>query len=220
MWLCILWTQEIIKQGLSDRIIRGNQLNRVINGSVGRRYGLVNRALKSGELLRLQRGVYVLADRYRSYSIHPFALAQVLAAGSYISFETALSFHGWIPEKVYTIAGVVPGRKSRQYVDEQFGSYSFHPLAMKPGVFLELVERCHVNGQIALVAKPCRALMDLVCFRKVIWQGMGWLEKGLRIDSRLLRSITSEDITILKQVYKHKRVQSFLYSLALELNID
>ncbi|MEA3467609.1 MAG: hypothetical protein U9R57_05210 [Thermodesulfobacteriota bacterium] len=213
-------TKEIIEQGLSDRVIRGSQLNRVINGSAGRRYGLVNRALKSGELVRLQRGVYVLADRYRSYHLHPFALAQALAAGSYISFETALSFHGWIPEKVYTTASVVPGRKSRRYVNEQFGSYSFHSLATEPGFFLELVERCHVNGQVALVAEPCRALMDLVCFRKVIWQGMGWIEKGLRIDSSLLRNITREDITILKQVYKHKRVQLFLYSLALELNLD
>jgi len=212
--------KKIIEQGLSDRVIRGSQLKRVISGSAGRRYGLVNRALKSGELLRLQRGVYVLADRYRSASIHPFALAQALAAGSYISFETALSFHGWIPEKVYTTASVVPGRKSRHYVNEQFGSFSFNSLATETGFFLELVDRIQLDGQTMLVATPYRALMDLVCFRKVIWQGMGWFERGLRIDSSLLESITGEDITILKQVYKHKRMQSFLVSLALELNID
>ena len=213
-------TKEIIEQGLGDRFVRVSQLNRIIGGSAGRRYGLVNRALKSGELLRLQRGLYVLTDRYRSYSIHPFALAQALAAGSYISFETALSFHGWIPEMVHTTASVVPGRKSRQYANEQLGSFSFHSLATELGFFLELVERTQMDGQTALVAKPCRALMDLVCFRKVIWQGLRWLEKGLRIDIRLLKSITSEDIIILKRLYKHKRMQSFLSSLALELNID
>ena len=212
--------KKIVEQGLSDRIIKVSQLNRVIDGSSSRRYGLVNRALKSGELLRLQRGVYILADRYRSYSIHPFSMAQALVVGSYISFETALSFHGWIPEKVYTTSSVVSGRKSKQYVSAQFGSFSFNSLAMEPGFFLELVERIQVDGQTALVAKPCRALMDLVCFRKVIWQGMGWFEKGLRIDIKSLKSITREDIIILKKLYKHKRVQSFLSSLALELNID
>jgi len=212
--------KKIIEQGLGDRVIRAGQLDRVIDGSAGRRYGLVNRALKNGELLRVQRGVYVLADCYRSRIIHPFSLAQTLAAGSYVSFESALSFYDWIPEKVYTVACVVPGRKSRQYVNEQFGSYNFHSLASETGFFLELVERVQIDGQTALVAKPCRALMDLVCFRKVTWQGMGWLEKGMRIDSSLLRSITGKDIAVLKQVYKHKRVRSFLSSLALELNLD
>ena len=212
--------KKIIEHGLGDRIITNNHLNRIINGSAGRRYGLVNRALKSGELVRLRRGMYVLADHCRLSNIHPFVLAQALAAGSYISFETALSFHGWIPEKVYATASVVPGRKSRQYANEQFGSFSFHSLATEPGFFLELVERIRLDEQITLVAMPCRALMDLVCFRKVAWQGMGWLEKGLRIDNFFLKSITREDIAILKKVYKHKRMQSFLASLALELNID
>lgn len=43
-----------------------------------RRYGLVNRALKAGELIRLTRGSYLLADRYRDYSGHSFALAQAI----------------------------------------------------------------------------------------------------------------------------------------------
>ena len=116
-------TKEIIDQGLADRIIRISQLSRVVGGSEGRRYGLVNRAVKSGELLRLQRGLYMLADRYRTQGNHPFALAQALSPGSYISFETALSYHGWIPEKVYITASVVPGRKSRRYENEKFGSY-------------------------------------------------------------------------------------------------
>ena len=60
-------TEIIIEQGLADRFIRASQLNRLITGNPERRYGLVNRALKSGELLRLQRGLYVLADRYKHH---------------------------------------------------------------------------------------------------------------------------------------------------------
>jgi predicted transcriptional regulator of viral defense system len=213
-------TEIIIEQGLADRFIRASQLNRLITGNPERRYGLVNRALKSGELLRLQRGLYVLADRYRSYPCHPFALAQALVPGSYISFETALAYHGWIPERVFSTASVVPGRKSRRYKNRKLGAYSFHPLAIQSGYFLELVNRVQVDGQIMLVAKPCRALMDLICLRKVSWKGMGWLAEGLRIDSDLLSSITRRDINTLDLVYKHKRVKSFLSSLSLELDID
>jgi predicted transcriptional regulator of viral defense system len=76
---------------ITNRFIKASQLDQLIGGSPKRRYGLVNRALKSGELLRIQRGLYVLAERYRPTPGHPFALAQALAPGSYISFETALT---------------------------------------------------------------------------------------------------------------------------------
>jgi hypothetical protein len=82
------------------------------------------------------------------------------------------------------------------------------------------VNRHQIDGQTMLVAKPCRALMDLVCLRKIAWEGPGWLSEGLRIDPDLLRSITRQDVNTLKQVYKHKRLKSFLSSLCRELRID
>jgi predicted transcriptional regulator of viral defense system len=119
-------TEIITEQGLADRFIRASRLDQLIGGSAKRRYGLVNRAMKSGELVRLQRGLYVLADRYRAQPCHSFAVAQALVPGSYISFETALAYHGWIPERVFVTASVVPGRKTRRYENEKMGAYSFH----------------------------------------------------------------------------------------------
>lgn len=213
-------TKKIIEWGASDRFIRVEQLHRLLNGSDTQRYGLVNRALKNGELVRLQRGLYLLGRRYRKYPPHPFALAQAIAPGSYISFETSLSYHGWIPEKVIMNSSVIPGRKSRHYEHGKLGSYSFHPLAVQRGFFLELVRRHSVDGQTMLLAEPCRALMDLVCFRKMSWPGIDWLVDGLRIDVDLLRSITAEDLTTLQRVYQHKRVKNFLFALQQELHID
>ncbi len=213
-------TKIIMEHGLADRFIRVSQLDRLIGGSNQRRYGLVNRATKAGDLLRLKRGVYILADRYRTHPCHPFAQAQAFVPGSYISFETALAFHGWIPEMVFTTASVLPGRKMRFFEDKKTGVYSFHPLATRPGSFLELVSRLQIDGQIMLVAKPFRALMDLICLRKVEWKGIEWLQEGLRIDLSLLDNITSEDIQTLQRVYKHKRIKSFLSALDQELNID
>jgi predicted transcriptional regulator of viral defense system len=211
-------TKIITEQGLTDRYIRASRLDQLIAGSAKRRYGLVNRAMKSGELVRLQRGLYVLADRYRGQPCHSFAVAQALAPGSYISFETALAYHSWIPERVFVTASVVPGRKSRRYENEKMGAYSFHPLAIQPGYFLELVKRVKVEGQVVLVAEPCRALMDLICLRKIAWKGMDWLLEGFRIDSDVLSTLTSEDIDTLELVYKHKRMKSFLSSFRRELN--
>ena len=213
-------TQQLIDLGLKNRVLADSQLARIVGGSPQRRYGLVNRAMKAGELLRLTRGSYLLADRFRDYPSHPFALAQAFVPGSYVSFETALAHHGWIPEAVYTTASVVPGRKSLDYTHPVFGRFSFHPLAIQTGYFLELVERVQITQQALLVAEPLRALMDLVCLRKVEWQGMEWLIEGMRIDDEILRTVTRADIRILELVYKQKRVKTFLTSLARELGND
>lgn len=213
-------TEILIDHALADRFIRAGRLDQLLVGSAKRRYGLVNRSLKSGELLRIQRGLYILADRYRTRPFHSFALAQALVPGSYISFETALAYHDWIPERVYTTSSVVPGRKSRRLENELTGVYSFHPLALQTGYFLELVKRIKIDEQVVLIAKPLRALMDLVCLRKIAWEGMDLILEGLRIDSDLLESVTKEDITTLKMVYKHKRMKSFLTSFSRELDID
>lgn len=213
-------TKQIIENGLANRVISDTQLVRLIEGSDQRRYHLVNRAIKAGELLRLRRGSYLLAEAFRDYPAHPFALAQTFVSGSYVSFETALSHHGWIPEAVYTTASVTPRSKSMEYEHEVFGRFSFHPLAINNGYFLELVECKRVTEQAMLVAEPFRALMDLVCLRKADWQGMAWLTDGLRIDDELLRSITGTDIRTLTEAYKQKRVKTFLESLSRELGND
>ncbi len=62
--------------------------------------------------------------------------------------------------------------------------------------------------------------MDLICLRKIEWQGIDWLVEGLRIDSSAFGSITWKDMQTLQKVYKHKRIQSFLSSLTQELDID
>lgn len=213
-------THKIIELGLSNRVLTSPQLARLLEGSKQRRHNLVNRALKAGELLRLRRGCYLLAPTWRDYPPHPFALAQAIVPGSYVSFETALAHHGWIPESVYTTASVTPGNKSLEYEHDVFGGFSFHPLAIQRGYFLELVERVKITEQTMLVAEPIRALMDLVCLRKIEWQGIGWLTEGLRIDYELLRNITSADIRTLELVYKQKRVKTFLKQLARDLGND
>ena len=213
-------TQEIINHGMTNRVLTERQLARLLDGSSQRRHHLVNRAMKAGELIRLQRGRYLLANSLRQYAPHPFALAQAFVPGSYVSFETALAHHGWIPEAVRVVASVTWGSKSSAYQHTSFGDFSFHPLAIAPGYFLELVARQQHQQQTMLIAKPVRALMDLVCLRKVEWQGIGWLTESLRIDIDLLRSVNDADLRTLEMIYTQKRVKRFLKLLAKAIKED
>lgn len=213
-------TRQLVRHGLANRLLTGAELRWLLEGSDQRRHHLVNRAMKAGELVRLRRGHYLLSNQYRDYPPHPFALAQGFVPGSYVSFETALAHHGWIPEAVRLIASVTPGRKTLQTTHPVFGGFSFHPLAIRKAAFLEQVERLQIDEQAMLVARPLRALMDLVCLRKQEWQGIEWLTNSLRIDYETLKGIAPHDLDVLHRVYKQKRVRLFLASLADELYRD
>ena len=212
-------TNQLLELGLANRILTDNQLARLIDGSSQRRYHLVNRAMKANELIRLRRGLYVLADKYRNGPIHPYAVAQAMKPGSYVSLETALSYHGWIPEAVYTTASILSGRKSYKHICEPMGKFTFRPLSIQKGFFLELVEHIKPGGQGTLMAMPARALLDLVCLRKMDWQGLAWLEDSLRIEPENLASISIEQLKTLKTVYKQRRVLHFIDQLALALDL-
>jgi hypothetical protein len=213
-------TEHLIEQGLSEKVFSERQLKRAVGGAPGRRYGLVNRALKTHELIRIRRGLYILPPKYRTEPPHPFAIAQALEPGSYVSFETALSTHGWIPEGVRVTASVVPGRKSSRLDHPTVGSFEFRPLALHKDHFLELVERRQLGSQIALLAHPLRALVDLVTFRKLDWQDLAGLTDGMRIEEQRLHKITRTQIQTLGGVYKQKRPNNFLRALARELDLD
>lgn len=202
--------REISAAGLGSRILEDRQLADLIGGSAPRRYGLVNRAVKDGALVRIKRGKYVLGEQYRTDPIHPFAVAQSLVPGSYVSFETALAYHGWIPETVFTTASVSPGRKTVEYETPYFGRFDFHPLAIHPFYLLASVDRTSLGKQTALVAQPLRAILDLVALRKQSWQGLDWLTRGMRIDAAQLLSLKQSNFAALKPVYKHKAANAFL----------
>lgn len=210
-------TETLLQQGLGNRVLTQAQIERALDAGPAARYGLVNRALKANELLRVRRGLYLLSPRLRTEPVHPFVLAQAIVHGSYVSLETALSHHGWIPESVPVIASVVPGRKSLALDHASLGNFAFHPLALKSGGFLEAVERRQFGSQVALVAKPLRALMDLVALRKLEWQGLTFLTDGLRIDSDSLARARRKDLKPLEQVYQQRRPNEFLRRLTEEL---
>jgi hypothetical protein len=211
--------EQIFKAGLTDRPLSASQIDRLLGGSDARRYGQVNRALKARELLKPRRGLYVLNPVYRKQPLHPFVLAQQLLPGSYVSAESALGFHGWIPESVHTVLSMTHGGKSVTYEHAQLGKFEFRRMTTNTGYFLQSVARHELQQQAALIAEPLRALLDLVYLRKFEWQGLGFLTSGMRLDEQQLRTVTGSDISRLTDVYKGKREQAFLAELQKSLGL-
>ena len=210
-------TEKLIETGWAARAITQRQLARLLDGTPQRRYNLVNRALQHGELLQLRRGLYLVAPRLQSKPPHPFVLAQALQAGSYISLESALSFHGWIPESVPVTLSVVPGRRRLEVDLAGLGLFRFYPLALRQGFFLHAVDRQILGGQTALVAQPLRALLDLICLRKLEADSSIALIQSMRIDGELLMQTQVANWQSLLPVYAHKRMVANIQALQREL---
>lgn len=204
--------KRIIESDKSDHVLNEKQLARLLKGSAQRRYGQVNRALKSGSLIRVKRGTYVLANSLRKKPLHPFVLAQHLIPGSYVSAESALSFHGWIPEAVTVVISVANKKKTVNYAHDLLGNFVFKSLPTQEGSFYHSVSRQKLQNQVAMIAEPARALMDLMYMRKEPWQGLGFLTEGLRVDEIELRSVASTFSDLLA-VYKGKREKHFIQEL-------
>ena len=58
-------TEKIIEADFKNHIFTEIDLTRLLPGTIARHYGLVNKALKKGELIRLRRGLYIIASKYR-----------------------------------------------------------------------------------------------------------------------------------------------------------
>lgn len=204
-------TEKLLQAGCAGRVLTLAQLSRRLEGTPQRRYGLVNRALRHGELLQLRRGLYLQPPLP-----HPFVLSQALLPGSYISFESALSFHGWIPELVPNALGVSPAGRAVEVNHVLLGLFRFYPLALNKGFGLEAVNRHTFAGQSALVAEPERALLDIVCHRKLDLNSVKSLAESMRIDRHLLGGTDGRVWQTLNRVYKHQRMASAIDALHLE----
>ncbi len=118
----------------------------------------LSRWTKSGRVVQLRRGLYLLAKPYRKLSPHPFMLANCMKRPSYISLQTALSFYGMIPENVPTLTSVTAGRPEKLLTEE--GSFIFKHVKKS---FFNSYSMIEVGDrQSAFIATPEKSLLDLV----------------------------------------------------------
>jgi len=118
----------------------------------------LSRWVKAGRLLRLRRGLYALAPTWRKVEPTQFLVANRLRRGSYVSLQSALAYHGAVPEYVPVVTSVGPGRP--EVLRNPLGSFQFSHLTRR---LLYGYARVEITpGQFAFVALPEKALLDLV----------------------------------------------------------
>jgi len=196
--------------GIFDEAVVANLLP---EHSPGARKLLVYRAVGRCEVLRLKPGLFCLAERYRKSHPHPFVVAAMLHSPSHVSGESALSYHGLIPEAVHSVSSVTV-RRGRSF-ETPLGCFSFRRVpADEPRAGVRAV-RLDDSGW-AFVADPIRAIADLVYLRREVdWQrhGLAFLTKSLRIEEEDLQASMLGDVQGVQRSVRSKRVRTYLRGL-------
>ena len=211
-------TELIIDNHLNDHIIRECDLAFLFGGTSARRYALVNKAIKKGELIRLHRGYYTLPYKYQQKkTLAHFYIANRIIPFSFISCESALSFHNLIPERVTQINSIAPFGRNKKFEISSYGIFNYYVPPISPEFFYAGVKTIEENNQIVYIATPLRALVDYVHLRKVENANVHFLENSLRVEEEDIQKITRAEITALQSVYHSRYVMRFLQNLLDEL---
>ena len=122
----------------------------------------LTRWTKSGRVTQLMRGLYAIAPPFQKVKPHPFLVANLMQRASYVSVQSALAFHGLIPDIVHTTLSVSTGRPERR--ETPLGIFEFRHIQREllRGYHMLELQGPKQPSQQARVAKPEKALLDLI----------------------------------------------------------
>lgn len=167
---------------------------------------------KSGDLIRLKKGMYVVSPKVHNLYVSKELIANHIYGPSYVSLESALTYHKLIPERTYSM-GSMTTKRSRQF-STSLGNF-YYVTTEKDyfdiGVILEIKD----NRYAFLIATPEKALCDIITttprLRIQSVKAMQiFLEEDLRID---LHSLENFNIDIINQCIQKGRKKNELTQL-------
>lgn len=119
----------------------------------------ISEMLASNMLLPIKKGLYQPGPQLRLKGPHPFLIANVIYGPSYVSMDSAMSYWGIIPEKVFEISSVTT-ELAKQY-DTPSGRYTYSKMNLP--YYTYGIQRVKLSGrQFVLIASPEKALCDKI----------------------------------------------------------
>ena len=119
----------------------------------------ISRLEHNGSLIRLKRGLYVVSPSVSETLLSTELIANRIYGPSYVSMQSALSYHSLIPERV-TVVSSATTKRARSFTNA-LGVYEY--ITVPKGYFsIGVNQVIHQNQYAFLMASPEKALCDLV----------------------------------------------------------
>ena len=187
--------------------ISGTDLCHFLDKSPNSRHSIIKRATREGLLLPLRRDLYLIIKPQPV--VDTFEVSSIIYGPSYLSFESALSFHGWIPEAVKTTTCATSRRSKEFETPIGFFSYVHIPIT----VFALGVGQYQKKNVTLFIADPWKALADIIYARKRTWPSLNDLSEDLRIDTEHFTLSNTALLADLIANYPSNRVKKNLHIL-------
>ena len=128
-----------------------------------RPFDKISELVEKGYLVRLRRDLYIAGPEVQSVVPEPFTIANHLFGPSYVTAESALSYYGLIPERVYHVVSATSLR--RRVIRTILGDFVYHLMPL-PYYSLGLSSENIGKRQNVMIASPEKALCDLIISSK------------------------------------------------------
>jgi hypothetical protein len=169
------------------------------------RQAIIKRAVRKGYLIPIRRDLYLIKN-IKGVPLNSFEIASIIYGPSYVSFESALSYHGWIPEAVRTIT-CASVKRAKEF-ETPIGIFSYEHIPTQ--AFSFGVEQ-HQQGVLTLfIASPLKALADIIYARRRTWESMEDLSDDLRIEIESFQNSDRKLFVELIENYPSPRVKKAL----------
>ena len=173
----------------------------------------ISRAMSSGDVIHIRRGLYCLSRELSPVLPNPYVIANLVHGPSYVSMESALEYHGLIPEAVQIVFSVTNDRA--KMLSTPVGTFKYLHVRQFP--LMAGVERHEDDSSgVFFVATPLKALCDIVVARRLDWTSLEPFIESYRLDEEAARKIGNREISNLLEVYNSSRVRAFLEGLRRE----
>jgi predicted transcriptional regulator of viral defense system len=170
----------------------------------------VKNLLKKRELRRVKRDLYLLGSHYRpSYS--KVVLANLIYGPSAVSFESALEYHGLIPERVEGVYSICFKRKKR--FETPLGTFVYRYIS--PESFpVGIAHHQSAEGNFLMASKE-KALCDIAYFTHLNsdQDAVKWVLEELRIDQDELSHLDSSLLSEISKTYRKKSVSHLIQGI-------
>jgi len=204
---------EKIKENVPCDMFTDTELKNTLGGTANSWRSAAKRGVKKGDIIRLKRGLYALGVKHQRKGFSMFQAGQMIYGPSYISLESALSYHGWIPEAVHAVTSV--SAKRTKDVKTPLGIFSFTHIPSSN--FFAGVARIESENGAFLMATPWRALADYVYVHRQDWKGLKPIVESLRVDAVHFKDVDLRLLEELREATKSKRVRVFIDRVKKEL---
>ncbi len=158
------------------------------------------------KLFKVVRGLYETKK-----SVSPILLSSAIYGPSYISFETALSFWGLIPEKVVATTSATFGKnRTKSFDTENFGLFLYRDIPSAAFPYEVYIKS--ENKRNFLIAGKEKALCDTLYKAEPLLSGKHlreYLFENLRIEESELYSANLSVICQLCDLYKSTNLKLF-----------